>query len=211
MPYTGKHPGLVLAAGLALVLASALAPAGLRGLPVPFWSWLIWAATACAALAMFRQAGHGLVEGVRRLVWLAPVVLMFALPAALLVPGPHRALAAVALVSRALASAAAGASLAARLGPIGLVRAARQLGAPTRLADVLEATLSSLAIVLRQAQNMLRAREARRTSFGAWSDLATAPSDTVHGFGRLVAALLLRSLERAEAIEQARRARGYEP
>ena len=55
---------------------------------------------------------------------------------------------------------------------------------------------------------MLRAREARRPAFGAWSDLVFAPADTVRGFGRLVASLLLRSLERAEAIEQARRARG---
>jgi hypothetical protein len=73
---------------------------------------------------------------------------------------------------------------------------------------VFDATLASLTIVLRQVRGMLRAREARRPAFGAWSDLLTAPSDTVRGFGRLVASLLLRGLERAEATEQARRARG---
>ena len=101
-----------------------------------------------------------------------------------------------------------GAAVASLLGPSGLARAVRQWRAPGRLADVFEATLASLTIVLRQVSAMLRAREARRPAFGAWSDLAAAPGDTVRGFGRLVAALLLRSLERAEAIEQARRARG---
>ena len=38
--------------------------------------------------------------------------------------------------------------------------------------------------------------------------MLASPAETVRGFGRLVAALLLRSLERAEAVEQARRARG---
>jgi energy-coupling factor transporter transmembrane protein EcfT len=35
-----------------------------------------------------------------------------------------------------------------------------------------------------------------------------APRETVEGYGRLIAALLLRSLERAEALDRARRARG---
>jgi energy-coupling factor transporter transmembrane protein EcfT len=38
--------------------------------------------------------------------------------------------------------------------------------------------------------------------------VAAEPVETVRGFGRLVASLLLRSLERAEAVETARRARG---
>jgi len=68
--------------------------------------------------------------------------------------------------------------------------------------------LASLTIVLRQVRAMLRAREARRPSFGALGDVVANPVETTRGFGRLVASLLLRSLERAEAVEQARRARG---
>jgi energy-coupling factor transporter transmembrane protein EcfT len=55
---------------------------------------------------------------------------------------------------------------------------------------------------------MLRARAARRGGGGAWSALARSPRGTLRGFGRLVAALLLRSLERAESLERARDARG---
>jgi len=209
MTYTGKRHGRLLAAGLLLVAAAALSPAGLRGDAIPAWAWLVWSASAAIGLAVSRQAGVPPQEALRRLAWLLPVVLMFAVPAAILAPAERRVLVACALVYRALSAAAAGASIAAWLGPSGLVRGARQLGAPARLADVIEATLASLAVVLRQAGNMLRAREARRTTFGAWSDMAVAPLDTTRGFGRLVAALLLRSLERAEALERARRARGW--
>jgi energy-coupling factor transporter transmembrane protein EcfT len=101
-----------------------------------------------------------------------------------------------------------GAAVAARLGPSGLVRAVRALGLPVRLADVFEAMLASLTIVLRQIRAMLRAREARRPGFGGLGAVAAEPVETVRGFGRLVASLLLRSLERAEAVETARRARG---
>ena len=74
--------------------------------------------------------------------------------------------------------------------------------------DVTAAALASTALVGRQVTAMLRARAARRTGGGAWSALALAPRETLRGFGRLVAALLLRSLERAEALERARVARG---
>jgi energy-coupling factor transporter transmembrane protein EcfT len=84
----------------------------------------------------------------------------------------------------------------------------RQLRAPARLVAIAEATLAGLAVMTRQAIHMLRAREARRPGYGAWASLIASPAETVRGFGRLVAALLLRSLERAEALEQARRARG---
>ncbi len=94
------------------------------------------------------------------------------------------------------------------LGPAGLVRGLRHLHLPARLVAIVEATLASLAVVTRQVTHMLRAREARRPHLGAWSAMAWRPAETVRGFGRLAAALLLRSLERAEALEQARRARG---
>ena len=68
--------------------------------------------------------------------------------------------------------------------------------------------LASLALVARQVAAMLRARAARRMSGGAWSALVRSPRETLRGFGRLVAALLLRSLERAESLERAREARG---
>lgn len=211
MAYTGKRPGLVFGLGLALVLSAALTPAGLRGQPTPPAAWAVWALALASALWMFHRAGYMVREAIRRIGWLVPVVIVLALPAAWLAPAGNRAMVALALCTRALAAAGVGAALAAWLGPSGLVRGARQLGAPRRLADVFEATLASLTIVLRQAKAMLRAREARRTGFGAWSDLVTGPADTVRGFGRLVASLLLRSLERAEALEQARRARGIEP
>lgn len=208
MMLTGRQPAAAFVCGLALVLAAALAPAGIGGRGVPPWSWGIWAAALIMALGIFRLAGLVLPEGLRRVGWLAPMVALLAVPAALLAPPGTRGLVAAALCCRALSAAAAGAAVATWLGPSGLVRAVRDLGLPARLADVLESTLASLAIVLRQVRAMLRAREARRPGFGAWSGLALSPVDTVRGFGRLAASLLLRSLERAEALEQARRARG---
>lgn len=208
MPHTVRRHALVLAAGLGLVLAAALSPAGLDGRGVPGWAWAVWGSVFAGALAVFRRAGLLLPEAVRRVSWLAPVVAMFSVPAALLAPAGERTAVAVALCCRALSAASMGAALATQLGPGGLARAVRQLHVSDRLADVFEATLASLTIVLRQVRAMLRAREARRAGFGAWSDLLVSPVETFRGFGRLVASLLLRSLERAEALEQARRARG---
>jgi energy-coupling factor transporter transmembrane protein EcfT len=208
MLHTTRRPGLVLAIGLAVVLAAALSPAGLRDRQVPAVSWAIWTMTFLLALAAFRSAGVPVLEALRRVAWLLPLVALLAVPAGLLAAPGRRAVTALALGARALAAATAGTALATRLGPSGLVRGARQLGAPGRLVDVLEAMLVSLTVVTGQVKAMLRAREARRPAFGAWSALSAAPVDTLRGFGRLAAALLLRSLERAEALEQARRARG---
>lgn len=203
-----RRPAPALFAGLALVVSAALSPAGLSGQPIPTWSWAVWAAVFAAALWTFRRAGLPLAEGIRRAGWLVPVVALFAVPAALLAPSGSRLLVGAALAARALSAAAMGAAVATRLGPSGLVHAARDLKLPARLVDVFEAMLASLTIVLRQVRAMLRAREARRPGFGAWSDVVADPVDATRGFGRLAASLLLRSLERAEAIEQARRARG---
>lgn len=208
MTYTGRRPGVVLLVGLGLVLAAALSPAGLAGQPIPAWSWLVWVTVFLTALGLFRAAGWLLAEALRRVLWLLPFVAVLALPAGLTAPPGSRLIVASALGVRAVAAAAAAASLAVFLGPAGLIRGLRQLRAPARLVDIAEATLASLAIITRQARQMLRAREARRPGFGAWSTLAARPVETVRGFGRLAAALLLRSLERAEAVEQARRARG---
>jgi energy-coupling factor transporter transmembrane protein EcfT len=205
---TVKRPAPALLAGLALVVAAALSPAGLRGEPVPVWSWAVWAVVFAVALGTFRRSGMPLPEAFRRVGWLVPVVALFAVPAALLAPTGARLVAGAALAARALSAATMGAALATRLGPSGLVRAARDLRLPPRLVDVFEAMLASLTIVLRQVRAMLRAREARRPGFGALSDVVASPVETTRGFGRLVASLLLRSLERAEAVEQARRARG---
>ncbi len=210
MTPTGRHAAPVLALGLVAVAAAALAPAGLNGREVPRWSWAVWAFVFAAALVVFGRAGLPLREALRRVGWLAPVVALFSIPAALLAPAGSRATVGLALAGRALAAAGMGAAIATWLGPSGLVRAVRGLRLPVRLADVFEATLSSLTVVLGQVRAMLRAREARRPGFGALSDLVTSPADTVRGFGRLVASLLLRALERAEALEQARRARGGE-
>jgi energy-coupling factor transporter transmembrane protein EcfT len=208
MTYTGRHSSAVFAAGLAGVLAAALAPAGIHGETVPTWAPGIWAGVFVAAVGVFHRAGLLLADALRRAAWLAPAVAMLTVPAALLAPTGSRGAVAAALAARALSAAMLGAALATWLGPAGLVRAVRGLHVPTRLVDVFEATLSSLTVVLRQVSAMLRAREARRPGFGAWQALLREPADTVRGFGRLVSALLLRSLERAEAIEQARRARG---
>ena len=208
MASTDRLRAAAFVGGLALVLAAALAPAGLDGRAVPVWAWATWSTVFVVALLVFRRAGLLLAESFRRVGWLVPMVAVFSVPAALLAPAGARVTVGAALSIRALAAAAMGAAVATWLGPSGLVRAVRQLRLPARLADVFEATLASLAIVLRQVRAMLRAREARRPGFGAWSDLFASPRDTVRGFGRLVASLLLRSLERAEALEQARRARG---
>lgn len=208
MRYIASHPAVVLVLGLGLVLTAALMPAGLAGQPVPAWAWLVWLAVFTVALGIFRSAGWLLREALRRVTWLIPFVAILALPAGLAAPPGRRGIVALALAARALSAAAAGAALAVLLGPAGIVRGLRQLRTPPRLVAIVEATLASLAIVTRQVAHMLRAREARRPSLGAWSAIASRPVETVRGFGRLVAALLLRSLERAEALEQARRARG---
>ena len=49
MSLTARSPGLLLAAGLATVLAAATAPAGLGGRPIPAASWLIWGAALLLA------------------------------------------------------------------------------------------------------------------------------------------------------------------
>jgi energy-coupling factor transporter transmembrane protein EcfT len=203
-----RRPGLFLAASLVAIIAAALTPVGLSGHAIPPWAWVVWLAAMSGALALFRRAGFTSMDAVRRTSWLLPVVAVFVGPAAWLAPPGTRGMVALALLARAWSAASLGAGLATCLGPSGLARGVRQLGVPVRLADVFESTLASLSIVLRQVRAMLRAREARRPGFGAWSAVLVTPVDTLRGFGRLVAALLLRSLERAEAIEQARRARG---
>jgi energy-coupling factor transporter transmembrane protein EcfT len=202
------RPGLVLGAGLALAALAALAPAGLARSSVPAWSWAAWGLAFLGGAAAFRLAGSTPAQLVRRLGWLLPFVLVLAVPAALLAPPGRRATTAVALAARALGATTAAAGAAFLLGPLGLVRGARALGVPARLVEVLEAALASLASMLEQARAMLRAREARRTTHGPWGSLLSEPAATVRGFGRFAAALLLRTLERAEAVERARLARG---
>lgn len=208
MTYTGKHPGALLVIGLCVVMVAALAPAGLGGQSIPPVAWAVWAVVFLAALALFRAADYLPGEALRRVAWLLPFVVLLAVPAGLTASPGRRAAVTAALAARALAAAAAAAALAALLGPAGVLRGLRRLRVPLRLVDITESTLVSLTIITRQAGRMLRAREARRPGFGAWSFLAWRPIETVRGFGRLAAALLLRSLERAESIDQARRARG---
>jgi energy-coupling factor transporter transmembrane protein EcfT len=208
MPRIADRPATALTIGLGLVLVAALTPAGLAGQDVPAWAWFTWIGVFALGLVMFRSAGWLLPEVLRRVAWLLPFVVVLAVPAGLASPEGRRSLVMAALAARALSAATAGAGLAVVLGPTGLVRGLRHLHVPTRLVAIVEATLASLAVVTRQVTHMLRAREARRPHLGAWSALVSRPIETVQGFGRLVAALLLRSLERAEALEQARRARG---
>ena len=202
------RPGAVLTTGLLLAVLAGVAPAGLGGEPVPLWSWLVWLLAFAAGASSFRRGGSTLAQLVRRLSWLLPFVLTLALPAALVAASGRRAEAALALVTRSLAATTAAAGTAFRLGPLGLLRAVRALGAPERLAQVLEAALVGLVAMLARARAMLRARAARRSSDGAWGLLLREPRATLGGFGRFGAALLLRTLERAEVQERARRARG---
>jgi signal transduction histidine kinase len=200
--------GRLLAAGLAVTVAAGVSPAGLRGEAVSAASWLAWLLALAWGVACFRSTGSTLPQLARRVAWLLPFVLALALPASLVAPPGRRLAVAGALVTRALAATLAAAGTAARLGPAGIVRGVRALGAPALLASVLEAALVSLAGMLGRARAMLRAREARRTSHGAWGLLLREPAATLGGFGRFGGALLLRALERAEAQERARLARG---
>ena len=208
MPFIDRRPEIVLVSGSGAILLAALAPAGLGGGEIPIWSWAVWLSGLLAGIGVLHAAKQPLPEAGRRIAWLLPFVLLLAVPAGLFAPPEQRVRVMMALGARALSAATIATSLAMLLGPSGLVRATRALHAPDRLVDILEAALASLAVVLRQVRSMLRAREARRPGFGAWGDLVSAPAETLRGFGRLVAALLLRSLERAESLEQARRVRG---
>jgi hypothetical protein len=203
-----RHPGRELAAGLAITTLAAVAPAGLRGEAVPLVSWLAWLAALAAGIAAFRAAGSTPSQLLRRVAFLLPFVLVLVLPAALLAPADTRGPTAFALLVRALSASVAAAGVGYRLGPLGIVRGARALGAPERLVELLEASLVGLATTLERARAMLRAREARRPGPGAWALLLREPVSTVRGFGRFGGALLLRSLERAEAQQRARLARG---
>ena len=201
-------PGRVLLTGLALSVIAALAPAGLGAEPVPSWSWLAWLGAFAVGALRFRRGGSTAAQLARRIVWLLPFVLTLALPAALLAAHGARSSAALALVARSLAATTAAAGTAFVLGPLGLTRAVRELGLPERLALMLEAALVALASMLARTRAMLRARAARRGRDSAWGLLLRHPLATLAGFGRFGAALLLRTLERAEAQERARLARG---
>jgi energy-coupling factor transporter transmembrane protein EcfT len=203
-----RQPGLILGAGLAAALAAALAPVGLGRAATPMASWILWGGVLACALVAMRLAGLGLARTLTRLLWLLPLILLLALPAAFFAAADRRADVVLGLAARAFAAASVGVALAAWLGPAGFVEGLRRLRAPERLVEIMAAALASLILVTRQVRAMLRAREARRPGYGAWSSLARSPSRTVRGFGRLVAALLLRSLERAECLDRARRARG---
>ena len=202
------RPGLILATGLALTVLAGVAPAGLDAAPVPRWSWLVWLVAFAAGVRAFRRGGSTLAEIARRIGWLLPFVLTLALPAALFAAQGARATTALALAARSLAAATLAAGTVFRLGPVGLMRAVRALGLPERLAQVLEAALVGLTAMRERVLAMLRARAARRASDGAWELLLRDPRATLAGFGRFGAALLLRTLERAEAQERARLARG---
>jgi hypothetical protein len=202
------RPGLVLLSGLALSVVAGLAPAGLGGRPVPSWSWLVWLVAFSIGALRFRHGGSTAAQVVRRIAWLLPFVLTLALPAALVSAPGARGTAALGLVARSLAAATAAAGTAFVLGPLGLTRGVRALGLPERLALMLEAALVALTGMLERTRAMLRARAARRGGDSAWGLLLRHPRATLSGFGRFGAALLLRTLERAEAQERARLARG---
>lgn len=202
------NPGFVLAAGLAVVVLAATAPAGLHGRPVPLSSWIVWSVVPAASVALLRAKRGGLMVAARQLALLLPTVLMLTLPAVLFAAASGGVAVGLALLARSVATAAAGLATVTYLGPVELIAGLRALRLPGRFVDVVHAMLVGLAAIVRQVTEMLRARTARGTGHAPWSDLVFAPVETSRGFGRTTAALLLRSLERAESLERARRARG---
>jgi energy-coupling factor transporter transmembrane protein EcfT len=178
---------------------------------VPALSWIAWSAVPVAALWLLRSKRGGVVVAARKLALLLPAVLLLTLPVVLFAAAENGLLVGGALLARALATATAGLATVTYLGPAPLLDGLRALRLPARFVDVVHAMLVSLSAILRQASDMLRARAARGTGHAPWEGLVSSPAETVRGFGRITSALLLRSLERAEALERARRARGVGP
>ncbi len=204
------RPGVALLAGVGATALAGLLPAGLRGEPV-LPSFCAWGLLAVAALAFLSRRAGGARTAARVLLFALPVAFLLAAPAALLAPPGRRAIVLAALLARAGTAVLLAGATAALLGPPGIVAGLRALRVPAGLVDVMEATLASLVLLGDEARAMLRARRARHPAGRPFAGLAGAPVDTVRGYGRLVAALLLRALARAERRELARRARGGAP
>lgn len=207
MRHTAR-PGAALALGLAVVVTAAVLPAGQDGGRVPAASWFFWIFVIAASFAAASVATGSFVLAVRRFRWLLPAVALLTLPLAVFAAFRLGPLAVLALLLRSFAAATAGVATVIVLGPSGLVLGLRALHVPARLVETVEAMLVSLTAIGRQVAGAMRARAARRGRHAPWASLATAPVETLRGFGRLVAAVLLRAIERAESLEQARRARG---
>ena len=202
------RPGAILSGGLAILALTAFMPAGLDGRRVPALSFIWWSAVLVGGIAVLSVTTRSPARVARSVAWMLPPVLLLTLPAVVFAAAAKRADVAPALIVRALAAATAALATVTVLGPSGLVAGLAALRVPPRLVEVVHAMLVGLAAIVRQASGMLRARAARRTHRAPWSAMAMEPIATVRGFGRLVGALLLRSLERAESLERARRARG---
>jgi energy-coupling factor transporter transmembrane protein EcfT len=207
MRHIGR-PGLVLSCGLATVAGTAFVPAGLDGQGIPTLSWFSWIAVMAASIATLRFVSGSFTTGPRSLAWLLPTVVLLTLPAVVFAAEAWGGDVALALVFRSLAATSAGLATVTALGPSGVVAGLTALHVPQRLVQIVHAMLVSLCAITLQVSGMLRARAARRPSGAPWSALLVAPIQTVRGYGRLVGSLLLRSIERAESLERARRARG---
>jgi cobalt/nickel transport system permease protein len=208
---TGPHDvasGWVLATGLVASASAALAPAGLAGGAVPAWSWFLWLAVAAGAVAGLGAVPGGLRAAARHLRLLLPVLLLLTAPVIVFAAAGRGGVVALAVVARALAASGAALATVSVLGAERVVGGLAALRVPGRIVEIVHAQLVALAAIVRQAAGMQRARCARRADARPWRSLAGAPVETLRGFGRLAAALLLRSMERAEALERARRALG---
>jgi hypothetical protein len=165
-------PGLVLSAGLAVVALAATAPVGLHGRPVPALSWIVWSVVPIASVALLRSRRGGVVVAARQMALLLPTVLLLTLPAVLFASVESGMVVGGALLARALATAAGGLATVTYLGPVDLVAGLRALRLPERFVDVVHAMLVSLAAIVRQVTEMLRARTARGMGHAPWSALA---------------------------------------
>jgi len=168
----------------------------------------VWGAVFAAGCLLAARAGGGLHPAARSLGWLLAPILLITIPAAFFAGAGRGGVVAAALVARAFSAATMMLATVTFLGPTGTIAGLRALHVPGRLVEIVHAMLVSLTAVGRQVAGMQRARSARRASATPWASLASAPVETVRAFGGLAGALLLRSMERAESLERARRARG---
>src|SRR5262245_5871760 len=206
-----RSPALVLIAGFVVAALAAAAPAGVHGKPIPLSSWIVWGCVPIAAVGVLRAKRGGVVLALRPLAVLLPAVLLLTLPAVIFATAENGKEVGAALLARAMATASAGLATFTYLGPVGLIAGLRALKIPARFVDVVHAMLVSLNASVRQVWGLLRATTARGTGRRPWRGVVSAPAGTVRGFSRIASAVLLRSLERAEALERARLARGAGP
>ena len=179
---------------LATLLLSVLTASFPRGEVVALVPFLLWPATLASL------AGVPARPFFRAFLVPLPFVLLAALPALLVEPGPAGRAIAASVLLRFLLTATSALLLAAVWGLPALAWAMQKLGAPAVLVSQLLVLWRYLFVLGEEAVRMDRARTMR--SFGRRGrELALA--------GPFLGTLLLRSQDRAERIDRALRARAF--